>query len=536
MSNRKNGNKAGRAAAVLTAVMLALTVTGCKEKVMSLIGRDRTESAGTAGTDAAQAAADGGAEGSTASAPAQDGLQDADSGAADKEMSDGAGSGTDGLTDESDAAQEPGADEGKVLNICCWDETLEETMRKHYPSYEDNGDGTGRIGSVEVHWIVAEDQDSYMDKLAEYLLRANDLSADERVDLFVASEDDLSIYVSGTYAQDVKGTLGLTDAELDDQYPFTQQMATDEDGILKAVSYKATPGVFIYRRSIARQVLGSDDPAVVQQAVAGWDEFMNTAAQMKKSGYYMLSGYYDAFSVFRSAAVRHWERDGILQIDSAFTQWVSFTKLMTANGYHHMTLVGDDTWVADQGPKGKVFGFFRSSDDIDTRMAAYSLANASLPPQEGNGIYGDYAVCMGPQAFSRGGMWILSAKGSDNLTLDAEIMRKLTCDSSVLQEIAQEENIFTNTVSGMKALAEGSAEDAFLGGQNPYAVYDEVCRKISMIAANPFDRRLGDAFRDTMFPYYLGEEDLEEAMDDYYEYVKIKYPELTVETPETEED
>ena len=183
-----------------------------------------------------------------------------------------------------------------------------------------------------------------------------------------------------------------------------------------------------------------------------------------------------------------------------------------------------------------MFGFFRSSDDIDTRMAAYSLANASLPPQEGNGIYGDYAVCMGPQAFSRGGMWILSAKGSDNLTLDAEIMRKLTCDSSVLQEIAQEENIFTNTVSGMKALAEGSAEDAFLGGQNPYAVYDEVCRKISMIAANPFDRRLGDAFRDTMFPYYLGEEDLEEAMDDYYEYVKIKYPELTVETPETEED
>ena len=350
MSNRKNGNKAGRAAAVLTAVMLALTVTGCKERVMSLIGRDRTESAGTAGTDAAQAAADGGAEGSTASAPAQDGLQDADAGAADKEASDGAGSGTDGSPDESDAAQEPGADEGKVLNICCWDETLEETMRKHYPSYEDNGDGTGRIGSVEVHWIVAEDQDSYMDKLAEYLLRANDLSADERVDLFVASEDDLSIYVSGTYAQDVKGTLGLTDAELDDQYPFTQQMATDEDGILKAVSYKATPGVFIYRRSIARQVLGSDDPAVVQQAVAGWDEFMNTAAQMKKSGYYMLSGYYDAFSVFRSAAVRHWERDGVLQIDSAFTQWVNCTKLMTANGYHHMTLVGDDTWVADQGP------------------------------------------------------------------------------------------------------------------------------------------------------------------------------------------
>lgn len=521
-----NNTMTRRAALILAAVMLTVSVTGCGERVQSLIDRVQSVVSGEAGAGST-------AEPAPAEAPGSEGTSAAPEAAG--------GSGTQEAADASqmnaaEAAGEAGtagtqapAGEGNVLNICCWDETLEDLMIRYYPNYEDKGDGTGSIGNIRVNWIMADSEDEYLGMMTKYLVRADYLGADDRIDLFAASENDLSAYVCSSYALDVKGTLQLTDAELDDQYPFTQQQATDAEGILKAVSYKASPGVFVYRRSIARQVLGSDDPAVVQQAVSGWDAFVSTAGEMKKKGFYMLSGYLDPFSPFRCAAKTHWERDGKLQVDSTFTQWVTYTKLMTDGGFHHGTLVGDDTWVADQGPAGRVFGFFRSAEDIDTRMAAYSLANAALPPGEGNGIYGDYAVCAGPQPFCRGGLWILAAKGSDNLSLDAEIMRKLTCDSSILQEIAQGEGIPVNTVSGMKMMAENGEPDPFLGGQNPYEVYENVCSRISMISAGKYDRRLGDAYRDVMFHYFTGEVDLEEAEEDFRRYVKQTMPEIATD-------
>ncbi len=510
-----------RFAALLAAAALTVSLTGCSDRIQSLQSILHRQ-------DAEESAA-----GSTAAAAEPGQTQDAAASAtgAAAEVEPGAQAGAGNTSDDGTGAgalEEAGYGEGTVLNICCWDDTLEDLFLKYYPSYVDNGDGTGQLGKVKVQWLMSEDQDDYMKFLSDYLLKADYLGADERIDLFLASEDDLATYVSSTYSLDVRGTLGLTDAELEDQYPFTQQMAMDEDGILKAVSYKATPGVFVYRRSIAQSVLGTDDPEAVQKAVADWDSFVATAGEMKKKGYFMLSGYYDAYAPYRAGATKHWERGGVLQIDDVYPAWASFTKLMTDSGYHRKTFVGDDNWVSDQGPSGKVFGFFRSADDIDTRMAAYSLKNASMPPQEGNGIYGDFAICMGPQAFGRGGLWILAASGTDNATLDAEIMRKLTCDSGVLQEIAQGENIFTNTMSGMEALAAGERTDAFLGGQNAFKTYDYVCGRISAQSANAFDVRLSSAYRDSMLPYFQGDEDMEEATDDFYDYVDRIFPELSL--------
>ena len=40
-----------------------------------------------------------------------------------------------------------------------------------------------------------------------------------------------------------------------------------DDGAVVALGYQATGGAFIYRRSIAKDVFGTDDPAVVAEAI-----------------------------------------------------------------------------------------------------------------------------------------------------------------------------------------------------------------------------------------------------------------------------
>ena len=444
-----------------------------------------------------------------------------------------------GAETETASAQEPEDDisleelrrrsEGKVLNIFCWDESLESLFIMYYPGYEDIEDRKGRIGDIIINWVIPEEEDKYMDLVAEKLLTAEYLQPDERVDLYLAPEEDLAIYVNSDYSLDVREKVGLTDEELEDQFPFTQQMASTDEGVLKAVTWQASPGVFVYRRSIAKDVLGTDDPGAVQKEVENWTKFQATAARMAEKKYFMLSGYFDAFTAFRFSAEKHWENDGNLVIPDAMIAWRNMMADFTKKNYHNKTQIGENAWVADQGPSGKVFGFFRAITDIDSRMAAYSLEDADLAPQAGNGIYGDFAVCSGPQTFCSGGAWILASTSSDNLMLDKEIMENLTCNSTLLYKIAQNEEIFTNTVSGMRRMASEGRTDPFLGGQNPFEVYYQSASRLNCLPAGNYDRWMGDAFRNSLVRSFTGEMTQDEAMDYFYERAGARYPELTID-------
>ena len=461
----------------------------------------------------------------------------------------GATAGSTGMNAESAAEEEPGQSalskeaerrrsEGKNLNIYCWDDSLEALFLLYYPGYEDIGDRTGKIGDVTVNWIVPDDESKYMELLAERLLTAEYLDKDDKVDLYLAPEEDLAIYVNSDYSLDVREKLGLTDEELEDQFAFTQQMASTDEGVLKAVTWQASPGVFVYRRSIAKKVLGSGDPEAVQKNLEDWAKFDAAAAKMNKEKYYMVSGYYDTYSAYRFGADQHWEERGELVIPEAFKNWKEQMALYTKKGYTNKTTMGSDAWVADQGPGSKVFGFFRAITDIDSKMAAYSLADIDEAPAEGNGIYGDFGVCCGPQSFCRGGVWILAAPSSDNLILDKEIMENFTCNSDLLYKISKNENIFTNTVSGMRKMARSGLEDPFLGGQNPYEVYFDAASRLSVTTAGNYDRWMADTFRSSLLKYFKGEMSEYDAMLEFYDEVKERYPELDTEAEleKTEEE
>ena len=67
--------------------------------------------------------------------------------------------------------------------------------------------------------------------------------------------------------------------------PYTVDIGTNPDGELVGLGYQATGGAFIYRRSIAKDVWGTDDPAVIKDKIGpGWDKFFEAAAELKAKG------------------------------------------------------------------------------------------------------------------------------------------------------------------------------------------------------------------------------------------------------------
>lgn len=437
-----------------------------------------------------------------------------------------------GSTASSTAA--PAAAEGKVLNIWCWNDEFQGRFNAYYPEVkevaEDKSTTTLNDGTI-VKWTINPNENSnYQNKLDEALLAQDSAAADDKIDIFLVEADYALKYVNSDYTLDVQKDIGLTADDLADQYQYTKDIVTDSNGALKGTTWQATPGLFAYRRSIAKDVLGTDDPAAVQEALSTWDKFNDVATKAAAKGYKMLSGYDDSYRVFSNTTTAPWVTGTTVNVDPALMKWVDQTKTYTDKGYNNKTSLWSDGWAADQGPEGKVVGFFYSTWGINFTLVGNSLATPEAKggkKEVGNGAFGDYAVCQGPAAYYWGGTWICAAKGTDNVATVRDVMQKLTCDASIMKKITEDTQDYTNNKTAMGELATSDFKSDFLGGQNHIALFAEAAPKIDMSNVSPYDQGMNESFQGAFKDYFDGVVDMATAKANFETSVKEKYPEIT---------
>ena len=129
----------------------------------------------------------------------------------------GSDSGTPSDTSKGDASNATESassnlkDDGKVLNIYCWNEEFKSRLTDHYPGYEEVDGTTGKIGDITVKWnITPSDDNAYQNNLDETLLKQADAAADDKIDLFLVEADYALKYVDTDYTLDVVNDLGVS--------------------------------------------------------------------------------------------------------------------------------------------------------------------------------------------------------------------------------------------------------------------------------------------------------------------------------------
>ena len=114
-------------------------------------------------------------------------------GSSDTTSADNSNSGVAATATESgsDAAEtDTTGDEGKVLNIYCWNEEFKSRLTDHYPGYVKTDDSTGKIGDVTVKWhTTPNENNAYQNNLDEALLKQKDAAADDKIDIFLVEAD-----------------------------------------------------------------------------------------------------------------------------------------------------------------------------------------------------------------------------------------------------------------------------------------------------------------------------------------------------------
>ena len=248
---------------------------------------------------------------------------------------------------------------------------------------------------------------------------------------------------------------------------------------------------------------------------------------MKEAGYFMLSGFDDAYRTFSNNMSAPWVDGTKIVLDENLMKWVDQTKTYTEEGYNNKTSLWAPEWSADQGPDGKVFGFFYSTWGINFTLLGNSLADPEGQEAVGNGIYGDYAVCEGPQPYFWGGTWICAAKGTDNLSFIKDMMYRLTCEEATMKQITLDTQDYTNNQAAMAEIAASDYASDFLGGQNHIALFAEAAGKIDMSNLSDYDQGLNESLQGAMKDYFEGTVDKEAALENFYRSALEKYPELT---------
>ena len=356
-------------------------------------------------------------------------------------------------------------------------------------------------------------------------------------DFYCAESAFVLKYTQGdmsSYAAPYKD-LGIdVDAEISDSQiaPYSVEIGTNNGNVV-GLGYQATGGAFIYRRSLAKDAFGTDDPDAVADKIGGgsgnWDKFFEAAETLKGKGYAIISGDGDLWHAVENSSEKGWIVDGKLHIDEKRENFLDLSKKLKDNDYHNDTQDWQEPWKADMRDEGtkKVFGFFGPAWLIN-----YTLAeNSGSFDEDGNlvdgqGTYGDWAVCKPPVGFFWGGTWLIANKDSSKKEAVGKIIEWITLDSSDtgLQYMwangtLNGEGGTKDTVASNTVMAKSDGTLAFLGGQNMFDVFVPANEYANGKNLTQYDETINGWWRDQVRQYTSGSKSRDQAIADFKQQV-----------------
>ena len=373
--------------------------------------------------------------------------------------------------------------------------------------------------------IVATTDGAYQPALDQALSGggsdAPDIYAVEAAFVLKYTQGDAYSYAAPYKSLGIDVDTMLADSEI---APYTSEIGTNPDGDLVALGYQATGGAFIYRRSIAQDVWGTDDPAEIQAKVGpGWDKFYDAAAELKEKGYGIVSGDGDVWHAVENSSEKGWVVDGKLTIDPKREEFLDLSKKLKDNDYHNDTEDWQDPWFADMKGEGskQIFGFFGPAWLIN-----YTLSENSGGTKVGEGTYGDWAVCEPPVGFFWGGTWILANKDTKIPKSVGDVIEWITLDATEDGLQYMWANGTLNGPGGTKdAVASGAVmkksngDHEFLGGQNMFDVFVPAGEFANGKNLTQYDETINNHFRGQVREYTAGNKTREEAIADFKQLV-----------------
>ncbi|MDD6155592.1 MAG: extracellular solute-binding protein [Lachnospiraceae bacterium] len=400
---------------------------------------------------------------------------------------------------------------------------------------------------VQVETVVIEPAD-YPTKVQTALL-----AGETEPDIIVGEPQMLEdFYDAGFFAN--LDDLGAKDYE-GQIVDYVWEVGQDADGIQRAISYQITPAGIYYRRDIAQEVFGTDDPDEIGKLFADYDTILETAETLKAAGYRIFAS--DAEINYFSGDSA-WVIDGKLNVDQARLDYMDlcidlYQKDLTAYAAQWATpwyqaMAGEvpvlsaelqwGDWTEDEeGNVGlNIWDEENFNENVSnytdetTQVFAFGLpAWGVLTMRDHVGdTSGKWGVCAGPSYGFGGGTYIGISSQSKRQETAWEFVKFCTLNEDTANWwIEYSEGDTVSLISALEAHKDDANE--VYGGQKLYSFWLEQAEGIDYSKVTRYDKGIGDAWGEAISAIKTGEKSKDDAIAEFYDKVEATYPELTVE-------
>lgn len=336
-----------------------------------------------------------------------------------------------------------------------------------------------------------------------------------------------------------------------DIFPFTIDAGTDDDGIIRAISHQAAPGVMYYRRSLAERYFGTDDPEVIQTYFQDMDAFLASAKQIREisdGATFTISSHIELSNLFFANRQTPWVVDDQLMIDPILHQYLDIASAMRTHGLEAEIGTWGPEWYASfsdtlvdaHGNDRQIFAYF---------LPTWGL-NHPLMDSAGD-TAGDWALIPGPLPYQWGGAWFAIPNGAGNpeaarafleFVFTDDLLTKWATgyftnerlraiDDSLPTTLQIPAGDFVSSDRVVQAVAPqivGTPTYYFVGGQNPHDIFAQVSSYVSLENIQSTDFIMNAAWTEAVTQYISGELTREAAIQSFIDSILIDIPNLQV--------
>ncbi len=372
------------------------------------------------------------------------------------------------------------------------------------------------------------------------------LGGETEPDVIVGEPKMLPDFMDAGFFEDLNQEPYNAQQYADQIVDYVWEKGQDADGIQRAISYQITPAGIYYRRDIAQEVFGTEDPVEIGKLFKDYSTILETAHTLKDAGYRIFSSDGE-MSVFSGDEA--WVVDGKLNLAQSRLDYMdlcvelyqqdltAYASQWSTPWYQAMAgevpiLTADIQSAADDSVNvWDAEEFAAATEGMDTtEVFAFGLPSWGVLTMRDNvgETSGKWGVCSGPAYGFDGGTYMGISAASERKDTAWEFIKFCTLNEETANwwlEYSQ-----GDTVSLKSVLDEHKDdENEIYGGQKLYAFWLEQAEGIDLSKVTRYDTGIGDAWGTAISNVKTGMMDKEEAINGFYDVIQSTYPEITVE-------
>lgn len=394
--------------------------------------------------------------------------------------------------------------------------------------------------NVDIETVVIEPAD-YVTKVQTALN-----GGQTEPDIIVGEPQMLEDFYDAGYFEDLNQAPYNAQDYKDQIVDYVWEVGQDSEGIQRAISYQITPAGIFYRRDIAQDVFGTDDPDEIGKLFKDYATVLDTAQKVKDKGYRCFAS--DAEMNFFSGDSA-WVIDGKLNVDQARYDYMDLCVDLYQNDLTAYANQWSTPWYQAMAGEVPILSadiqnyaddsvnvwdateFAEATADMDkTQVFAYGLpAWGVLTLRDNVGdTSGKWGVCSGPAYGMSGGTFIGISSQSERKDVAWDFIKFCTLNEDTANWWIEKSE--GDTVS-LKSVLEQHKDDEnpVYGNEKLYAFWLKQAEGIDYSKVTRYDKAIGDAWGNAITAVKTGEKSKEDAVNEFYDVVQSTYPEIEID-------